>query len=42
MGQIRRSKFSKKIIAFLKSPLALFSMKKEDISGKYKMKFRLH
>jgi hypothetical protein len=34
MGQIWRSKFSKKIIAFLKSPLMLFSMMKEDISGK--------
>jgi hypothetical protein len=34
MGQIWRSNFSKKIIAFLKSPLMLFSMMKEDISGK--------
>jgi hypothetical protein len=34
MGQIWRSKFSKKIIAFLKSPVVLSSMMKEDISGK--------
>jgi hypothetical protein len=34
MGQTWSAKFSKKIIAFLKSPLMLFSMMKEDISGK--------
>jgi hypothetical protein len=33
MGQTWSAKFSK-IIAFLKSPLMLFSMMKEDISGK--------